>query len=146
MPLFFVIHIPFKRKWWFFASYTFCHSREDPTDLLKGSDHFSLHTLFVTHGGIQLTYEKEVMIFRYTHFLSLTGDPTDLLKGSDDFSLHTLFVTNGGSNRPFRCLDYDWSTFEWEGWESLSLVYWTLKIKQWYLCFWTIAMHPKCWK
>ena len=41
----------------------------------SGSDDFSLHT----HGGIQPTYEKEVMIFRYT----LTG----------------------GSNRPFRCLD-----------------------------------------
>ena len=47
----------------------------DPTDLLKGSDDFSLHT----RGGIQPTYEKEVVIFCYT----LTG----------------------GSNRPFRCLD-----------------------------------------
>ena len=41
------------------------------------------------------TYYKEVMIFRYTHFLSLTGDPTGLLKGSNHFSLHTLFVTHG---------------------------------------------------
>ena len=60
------------------------------------------------------------MIFRYTHFSSLTGDPTDLLKGSDDFSLHThrgiqptyerevmifRYTLTGGSNRTFRCLD-----------------------------------------
>ena len=58
----------------YFLSITYhLKGSEDPTDLLKGSDHFSLHT-----------------------FHHSRGDPTDLLKGSDHFSLHTLFVTHGG--------------------------------------------------
>ena len=47
-------------------------------------DHFFLHTLFITHGGIQPTFRtqlEKVLIFRHTLFLLLTGVPTDLLDG-----------------------------------------------------------------
>ena len=42
---------------WFFVTHTFRHWRGDPTVLLKGSNDFLLHTLFVTDRGIQLTFK-----------------------------------------------------------------------------------------